>query len=111
MESFDETLRKRREAVAHSLRLATTEDLHKVGESLFGSPTHPWHKPFHDFVATHQASDVLFAEADGLAALYVPVTDQGLWFMTSDRTSGGGPLPERGKQVFRELAREKGLVS
>lgn len=108
METYDPeaVLAERREAVLKTLRRADADEVRAfLGEIFENRQSHPWFKPFHEFVDAHAADTFLRAEPEtGITVIYHPGSHAGLWCRRGDRLEGVGRLHGRGLEAVKALS-------
>lgn len=102
----DAILAERREAVLKSLRRADAGEVRRFLDELFADRnSHPWFKPFHDFVDEHANDTFLRAEPEpGITVIYHPGTRAGIWCRRGQTLEGVGRLHGRGLVAMGALA-------
>jgi len=108
METYDpeSVLAERRESVLRTLRRADAGEVRAFLDEIFENrQSHPWFKPFHDFVDEHAAETFLRAEPEaGITIIYHPRAHAGMWCRRSDKLDGVGRLHGRGLEAVKTLA-------
>jgi hypothetical protein len=108
METYDPdaVLAGRREAAMQTLRRADADDVRQFIDEVFQNrQSHPWFKPFHEFVDAHAADTFLRAEPEsGITVVYHPRTRTGMWCRRGDTLEGVGRLHGRGLEAMTKLA-------
>ena len=102
-EKFDlENLDKeRRKAIAKSVRIASVEELKKIGEEIFPHADDPWRDAFRRFIAENSGATFHYAVTnDGVHIVYCRDKDKGMWFLPG---TGKGPLQARGRKIMTEI--------
>ena len=83
METYDPeaVLAERREAVLKTLRRVDASEVRAFIDEIFTDrQSHPWFKPFHEFVDEHAADTFLRAEPEaGITIIYHPGAHAGVW--------------------------------
>jgi hypothetical protein len=110
METFDPDalLAERREAVRQTIRRTDATDVHRFLDELFDNrQSHPWCKPFHEFVDGHPHDTFLRAEPEpGLTVIYHPGSRAGMWCKLGSTLEGVGRLHGRGLESMNQIAGE-----
>jgi hypothetical protein len=110
MEVFDPEaiLAKRREAVRQTLRRIDAAEVRAFLDDLFvDRKSHPWFKPFHDFLDEHATDNFLRAEPEpGITIIYHPGARVGLWCRQGETLEGLGLMHGRGLDAMDTLASE-----
>ena len=108
METYDPdaVLAERREAVLKTLRRVDAGEIRAFLDEIFESrQSHPWFKPFHEFVDAHAADTFLRAEPEkSITVIYHPGSHAGLWCRRGEKLEGVGRLHGRGLEAVRELS-------
>ncbi len=108
MEAYDPdaVLAERRDAVLKTLRrVDATEVRAFLGDLFTDRNSHPWFKPFHDFIDEHPTDTYLRAEPEpGITVIYHPGTRAGMWCRQGKTLEGVGRLHGRGLETMNELA-------
>src|SRR5258708_19923307 len=88
---FAENLALRKESARHTLRVASKEELHALIAELFADSVHPFYEPFSRFIEEHRSETAVRGEtSDGIAFVYYPRTNRGMWYThTGKRLSVG----------------------
>lgn len=102
----DAILAERRAAVIETLRRVDADEVRAFLEEIFTDrQSHPWFKPFHDFVDEHAAQTFLRAEPEpGITVIYHPSAHAGMWCRRGDKLEGVGRLHGRGLDAMKSLA-------
>ena len=80
---FAENLALRKESARHTLRVASKEELHALIAELFADSVHPFYEPFSRFIEEHHSETAVRGEtSDGIAFVYYPRTNRGMWTCT-----------------------------
>jgi hypothetical protein len=110
METYDPdaVLAERREAVLKTLRRVDAAEVRSFLDDIFeGRQSHPWFKPFHEFVDEHAADTFLRAEPEaGITVIYHPGSLAGMWCRRGDKLEGVGRLHGRGLEAMKALAKD-----
>lgn len=108
METYDPdaVLAERREAVLKTLRRVEAAEVRTFLDELFEKQqSHPWFKPFHDFVDAHAPDTFLRAEPEaGITVIYHPGSHAGMWCRRGERLEGVGLLHGRGLEAVKSLS-------
>ena len=108
METYDPdaVLAERREAVMKTLRRVDAGEVRAFIDEIFADrQSHPWFKPFHEFVDGHAADTFLRAEPEaGITVIYHPGTHAGMWSRRGEKLEGVGRLHGRGLEAVKSLA-------
>ena len=108
METYDPdaVLAERREAVLKTLRRIDAAEVRAFVDEIFTDrQSHPWFKPFHDFVDEHAADTFLRAEPEaGITVIYHPGGHTGMWCRRGEKLEGVGRLHGRGLEAVKSLA-------
>ena len=108
METYDPdaVLAERSEAVRQTLRRVDASEVRSFLDELFESQqSHPWCKPFHEFVDAHAADTFLRAEPEaGITVIYHPGSHAGMWCRRGERLQGVGRLHGRGLEAVKSLS-------
>jgi len=108
METYDPdaVLAERREAVLKTLRRIDAAEVRGFIDKIFDNrQSHPWFKPFHDFVDEHATDTFLRAEPEtSITIIYHPGSHAGLWCRHSDKLEGVGRLHGRGLEAVKSLS-------
>lgn len=108
METYDPDtiLAERREAVMKTLRRVDADEVRALIDEIFNDrQSHPWFKPFHEFVEEHASDTFLRAEPEaGITIIYHPDAHAGMWCRRSDKLEGVGRLHGRGLDAMKSLA-------
>jgi hypothetical protein len=104
----DAALAERREQARKTLRRVDAAEVRSFLDELFANrQSHPWFKPFHDFVDQHSTDTFLRAEPEeGLNVIYHPGTRAGIWCKAGSTLEGVGRLHGRGLDAMNKLAAE-----
>lgn len=102
----DAILAERREAVLETLRRIDAEEVRAfLGELFTDRSSHPWFKPFHDFVDEHATDTYLRAEPEpGITVIYHPGSRAGMWCRRGKTLEAVGRLRGRGLEALANLA-------
>jgi hypothetical protein len=102
----DAVLAERREAVKQTLRRVDAAEVRRFLDEIFANrQSHPWFKPFHEFVDEHAADTFLRAEPEtGIIVIYHPGTRTGMWCRCGQALEGVGRLHGRGLEAMATLA-------
>lgn len=108
MESYDPdaVLAGRREAVLRTVRRVDAAEVRMFLDDIFaGRNSHPWFKPFHEFVDGHATDTFLRAEPEpGITVIYHPGARAGMWCRQDKTLQGVGRLHGRGLEAMNALA-------
>lgn len=108
METYDPeaVMTERREAVLKTLRRIDAGEVRAFLDQIFENQhSHPWFKPFHEFVDAHAADTFLRAEPEaGITIVYHPGSHAGLWCSRGERLEGVGHLHGRGLEAVKTLS-------
>ena len=97
---IDSVNEERRKSIAKSIRLASVEELKRLGDEVFHDLDDPWRETFFQFIEQHSHTTIHHAtSADGIHFLYSRDEDRGIWFLPR---SGKGKLSARGRQMMKE---------
>lgn len=95
----------RRKAIAKTIRPISTEELQKLGSTLFPYADDPWRERFGQFIQDNPGASYHHATTDDhIHILYCSSKDKGIWFVPG---SGLGPLQEKGLKIMKGVV-EKG---
>lgn len=98
LESLD---KERRKAIAKSIRIASVEELKKVGQEIFPDADDPWREAFFRFIAENPGATFHYAvTSDGVHIVCCRDKDKGMWFLPG---IGKGPLQARGRKIMTEI--------
>jgi hypothetical protein len=98
LESLD---KKRRKAIAKSIRTISVEELKALGEQIFRYADDPWREAFFRFIADNRGATFHHAiTSDGVNIVYCRDEDKGMWFLPG---SGMGPLQATGRRTMKEI--------
>ena len=107
---FAENLALRKESARHTLRTASGEDLRALVEELFAGTVHPFYEPFSKFIEEHRTETAVRGEtSDGIAFVYYPRTNRGMWYTHSGKRLSVGLLGTNGLKALSELSAEAGF--
>ncbi|MBV9491271.1 MAG: hypothetical protein JO069_16345 [Verrucomicrobia bacterium] len=100
-----ELLARRKESARHTLRNASAEELHTLINELFPDETHPFAEAFSNFIDEHRSETAVRGETpDGIAFVYYPRSNRGMWCLRAgDTVEGVGLLGENDLKVVSEL--------
>lgn len=103
---FAETLARRKASASQTLRAASEEDLRALITELLPDKTHPWTKSFTNFIEEHRSERAVRGETfDGIAFVYYPRSNRGIWYKESAGTLVGlGLLGEASLKALSEIA-------
>ena len=104
----DAALAERREAVKQTLRRVDAAEVRRFLDELFENrQSHPWFKPFHEFVDAHAADTFLRAEPEAaITVIYHPGTRAGMWCRRGESLESVGRLHGRGLEAMNQIAAE-----
>jgi carboxylesterase type B len=107
---FAENLALRKESARRTLRAASTEDLRALVGELFSDTVHPFYEPFSNFIEEHRSETAVRGEtSDGIAFVYYPRSNQGMWYMYTGQRLSVGLLGTNSLKALYELTAEAGL--
>jgi hypothetical protein len=79
-----------------------------VGE-LFPDGVHPWAVSFSQFIEEHHAEPAVRGEtSDGIAFVYYPRSNRGIWFEHTGKALGVGLLSQTSLKTLSEIVSETG---
>lgn len=108
METIDleALMTKRRAAALKTLRRVDAREVRNFLDQLFANKqSHPWYKPFHQFVDEHDSDTFLRSEPEpGLTIIYHPGASGGMWCKSGVTLEGVGRLHGRGLATMNEIA-------
>lgn len=107
--SFAEKLIQREDSARKTIRQASCEELRALVLELFPDGAHPWAAPFSQFIEEHQAEPAVRGEAsDGIAFVYYPRTNRGIWYEYTGKALGVGLLGPTALKALSEIVSETG---
>ena len=108
--SFSETLALRKESARHTLRSASLQELHALAAELFPDGMSPFAEAFVKFIDEHRSETAVRGEtSDGVAFVYYPRSDRGMWYKSAGNTVlGVGVLGEDSRKALYELGAAAG---
>jgi len=107
---FDERLALRKESARQTLRVASKEELHALIAELFADSVHPFYESFSRFIEEHHSETAVRGEtSDGIAFVYYPRTNRGMWYTYTGKRLSVGLLGTSSLKALSELAAEAGL--
>ena len=108
---FAEKLALRKDSARQTLRGASKEELHALIGELFPPDTvHPFYEPFSRFIEEHHSETAVRGEtSDGIAFVYYPRTNRGMWYTHSGKRLSVGLLGTNGLKALSELSAEAGF--
>ena len=100
-----ELLARRKESARHTLRTASAEELHALVKELFSDATDPFAVEFSRFIDEHRSETAVRGEtSDGIAFVYYPRPNRGMWYLRAGGTvQGVGLLGESDLKAVSEL--------
>ena len=103
--SFAETLARRKESARQTLRTASPQELHALVAELFPDGTHPFAETFSNFIDQHRSETAVRGEtSDGVAFVYYPRSNRGMWYKQTGRVvEGVGLLGENSLKAVSEI--------
>jgi hypothetical protein len=106
---FAEMLKQRTESARKTLRQTSCEELRALVRELFPDGSHPWAEPMSQFIEEHQAETAMRGEtSDGIAFVYYPQTNRGIWYERADKALGVGMLSPNELKALAEIVSETG---
>jgi hypothetical protein len=107
---FAEKLALRKESARQTLRGASKEELHALIAELFADSVHPFYEPFSRFIEEHRSETAVRGEtSDGIAFVYYPRTNRGMWYMHTGKRLSVGLLGTTSLKALSELSAEAGF--
>jgi len=108
---FAEKLALRKESARQTLRGASKEELHALIAELFPPDTvHPFYELFSQFIEEHRSETAVRGEtSDGIAFVYYPRTNRGMWYMHTGKRPSVGLLGTTSLKALSELCAEAGI--
>jgi hypothetical protein len=107
--SLAEELAQRREFARKTLREASCEELRALVSELFPDGAHPWAEPFLQFIEQHPSERAVRCKAsDGLAFVYYPQSNRGVWYEYTGKELGVGVLGTTDLKLLSEVVSETG---
>jgi hypothetical protein len=108
METFDPeaVLAQRKAELQKTLRRVDAGELRRFVDEIFiNRQSHPWFKPFHDFLDQHPHDTFLRAEVgEGITVIYNPSAHAGMWCRMGETLEGVGLLHGRGLESVKTIA-------
>ena len=110
-ENSAELLARRKESARHTLQTVSPEELHALVKELFPDGTSPFAGAFWDFIDEHRSETAVRGEtSDGIAFVYYPRSNRGMWYLRAGGTvQGVGLLGESDLKAVSELCILAGL--
>jgi hypothetical protein len=101
----DEMLARRKESARRTLRTVSPEELHALVKELFSDGTSPFAGLFSSFIDEHRSETAVRGEtSDGIAFVYYPRSNRGMWCLRAGGTvEGVGLLGESDLKAVSEL--------
>ena len=97
----DQTMENRRKVVRETIRPATWEELHKLGEQCFPIASDPWCEKYNQFLKEHKHSKFYLAKSpEGAEIAYCHETGNAIWFLPG---KGMGVVQPKGLQMLAEI--------
>ena len=98
-------LARRKESARHTLRTVSPEELHALVKELFPDGTSPFAELFSSFIDEHRSETAVRGEtSDGIAFVYYPRSNRGMWCLRAGGTAQGvGLLSESDLKAVSEL--------
>ncbi|MGA8480493.1 MAG: hypothetical protein WB696_21230 [Chthoniobacterales bacterium] len=107
---FAENLALRKESARRTLRVASKEELHALIAELFADTVHPFYEPFSQFIEEHRSETAVRGEtSDGIAFVYYPRSNRGMWYMHTGKRLSVGQLGTNSLKALSELSAEAGF--
>jgi hypothetical protein len=108
---FAERLALRKDSARQTLRGASKEELHALVGELFPPDTvHPFYELFSQFIEEHRSETAVRGEtSDGIAFVYYPRTNRGIWYMYTGKRLSVGQLGTNSLKALSELSAEAGF--
>jgi hypothetical protein len=104
-----EKLKQRKESARQTLRQTSCEELRALVQELFPDGSHPWAEPMSQFIEEHQAETAIRGEtSDGIAFVYYPRSNRGIWYECSGKELGVGMLGPTDLKLLAEIVSETG---
>jgi hypothetical protein len=95
--------KKRRKAIAESIRTISVEELKALGNEIFRYADDPWREAFFQFIAENPGATFHHAvTSDAVNIVYCRDKDKGIWFLPG---SGLGSLQAMGRKVMGDIIR------
>ena len=106
-----ELLARRKASARHTLRTVCPEELHALVKELFPDGTSPFAGAFSDFIDEHRLETAVRGQtSDGIAFVYYPRPNRGMWCLRAGGTvEGVGLLGESDLKAVSELCILAGL--
>ena len=100
-----ELLARRKASARRTLRTVSPEELHALVKELFPDGTSPFAGAFSDFIDEHRSETAVRGEtSDGIAFVYYPRPNRGMWCLRAGGTvEGVGLLGENDLKAVSEL--------
>jgi len=106
---FAERFAQRKESARRTLRDASVAELQALSVELFPDHTHPFARPFSDFIEEHRSESALRGEtSDGISFAYYPRSDRGIWYKIEGTLLSVGLLGTTSRKVLSEIVAERG---
>jgi hypothetical protein len=107
---FAENLALRKDSARQTLRQASIEELRALVTQLFSDTVHPFSEPFSQFIEEHRSETAVRGEtSDGVAFLYYPRTNRGMWYIYTGKRLSVGLLGTNSLKALSELSAEAGF--
>ncbi|MBV9999580.1 MAG: hypothetical protein JO015_10760 [Verrucomicrobia bacterium] len=100
-----ELLARRKDSARHTLRTVFPDELHALVRELFPDEMSPFAGAFSDFIDEHRSETAVRGEtSDGIAFVYYPRSNRGMWCLRAgDTVQGVGLLGENDLKAVSEL--------
>jgi hypothetical protein len=106
---FAEMLKQRTVSARKTLRQTSCEELRALVRELFPDGSHPWAEPMSQFIEEHQAETAVRGEtSDGIAFVYYPRSNRGIWYERSGKELGVSMLGPTDLNALAEIVSETG---
>jgi len=107
---FAEKLALRKDSARQTLRGASKEELHALIGELFAESVHPFYESFSQFIEEHSSETAVRGEtSDGIAFVYYPRSNRGMWYMYTGKRLSVGQLGTNSLKALSELSAEAGF--
>ena len=107
---FAEKLALRKDSARQTLRGASKEELHALIGELFAESVHPFYESFSQFIEEHSSETAVRGEtSDGIAFVYYPRSNRGMWYMYTGKRLSVGQLGTNSLKALSELGAEAGF--
>ncbi len=107
---FAEKLALRKDSARQTLRGASKEELHALIGELFAESVHPFYESFSQFIEEHSSETAVRGEtSDGIAFVYYPRSNRGMWYMHTGKRLSVGQLGTNSLKALSELSAEAGF--